>query len=187
MGDRIQVDGVGLTAKPKGFKRNRPTSRKRIEDFRHIALDFGMQEFVSGGDQLAGGSLYSGLFGFSHFTRCLMNSRQRFRSVSSTVEPSPFLGLNSARLRSALPACETTPGIQDRRGRESTRQRPPPGMCQRTASPPDVEGRDMPVADRLLPSGLLGDFLERQGDLNETLEHDISSTAYPRTCEPANL
>ena len=29
----------------------------------------------------------------------------------------------------------------------------------------------MPVADRLLPSGLLGDFLQRQGDLDETLQH----------------
>ena len=41
--------------------------------------------------------MYSGLFEFSQRTRYLMNSRQRFRGVSSTAEPSPFFGMNSLR------------------------------------------------------------------------------------------
>ncbi len=54
--------------------------------------------------------MYSGLFEFSHFTRCLMNSRQRFRGVSSTVEPSSVLGLNSLLPRSSLTSLRNDSG-----------------------------------------------------------------------------
>ena len=45
--------------------------------------------------------MYSGLFEFSHFARCLMNSRHLFLGVSSVVEPSQFLDLNSFFLRTS--------------------------------------------------------------------------------------
>ncbi len=48
-----------------------------------------------------------------------------------------------------------------------------PARRKRFSSPPDVKGRDIPVADRLLPSGLLGDFFERQGDFDQPFQHRI--------------
>jgi hypothetical protein len=38
MGDRIQIDGVGLAPQPQGFERNGPTACEGIEDFWRIAI-----------------------------------------------------------------------------------------------------------------------------------------------------
>ena len=54
--------------------------------------------------------MYSGLFEFSQRTRCLMNSRQRFRGVSSTADPLPFLGVNSLRPASRTTNCRKLSG-----------------------------------------------------------------------------
>ena len=54
--------------------------------------------------------MYSGLFEFSQRTRYLMNSRQRFRGVSSTADPLPFLGVNSLRFSVSITSLRNPSG-----------------------------------------------------------------------------
>ena len=97
------------------------------------------------------GSMYSGLFEFSHRTRCFMNSKHRFRGVSSIGLP--FLVSRPELATAQHLTDEATEvfwafrivGIGNQRGKDRC-----PARCQRTASPPNVKGRDMPMSDRLL-------------------------------------
>ena len=102
---------------------------------------------------------------------------------------------------SPSPACGNSSGTRDRRGRGSARRTPPPGRPPAAGAPPDVQRRNMPMPDRLLPGRLLGDFLEGQGNFNKAFQHGwlvllgiltplgvaISDNNWFRKCFPAHM
>jgi hypothetical protein len=94
MRNGIEIDSIGFTTESQGFQWNSAATCKRIEYPRHLAIGSRVQEPMSSGDQLAGRFNVFGTVRISRLTRCLMNSKQRLRGVSSINEPSPFCGLN---------------------------------------------------------------------------------------------
>src|SRR5260370_30947732 len=143
-----------------------------------------MQEFVGGGNQLAGRFDELRVVGVlpldqmldelkAAIARCVLEppfSPFPIRCVRSVINggirPKSLLLQQFHDEVSEILRALRVVGIGDERSehhRPARRQRPP--------RPPDVQRGDVPMPNRLLPSRLLGDFLQRQSDFYQSFQH----------------
>ena len=154
VGDRVQVDGVGLAAEAQRLQRDGSAARERVKHLGHVAVGVGVQELVGGRDELAG--LADEFF------------------VVGVLPPDEVLDeLKAALARRVLAVGRFRQQFVDQRGKrvgafgivgvgDERGEHNRPARGQRPPRPPDVQRGDMPMPDRLLPRRLLRHLLERQ-------------------------
>ena len=169
VGDRVEVDGVGLATQPQRLQRDRSPPANGSSTFGDVALGIRMQELVGGGDQLAG------RIDVVRDVRVLPPDQmldELQAAVAGRVldrRAVAVLRLELVRPRSSLTSVRKLSGHQGRRGRGSARRTPPPGTPPGVAVPtrcaasrcahagstsPEPTARRLPSAAGRLRSGV---------------------------------
>jgi len=164
---------MSLAPEAQGLKRNRPATGERVQHLRRLASSVGVQQLVGGGNQRAS------RFDVVLLVRVLPPDQMLDElkatiarrvldrlAVGLTVGPEPLVLQQVHHELAKVFRALRIVRIGDQRSEHHR-----PARRQRSPRPPDVQRRDVPVPDRLLPSRLLGDLFQRQGNFDQAFQH----------------
>lgn len=140
-GDRVEVGGVRLQPEALRLQRDGPAAGERVEDRRRVAA--GRAEDLLVG--LAEQHLVGGVLPHDH-------------PLDEPEQPLPLLRLRLLGGELPRPGRRVVDQLGEQHG---------PARGERSACPPQVQGRRVAVADRLLAGGRAVDRLQRQRHLDE--------------------